>query len=151
MRTLKSSENECLVRTNLKVNSCYFFSKFFSVLSFFFFFFFSVGTSEVLEFRLTLVKDIGGDTEIQVFSFPMNRFTVWQSSQEKENHHLASLSPPRQSRSWERVKCYPVNRTSVHQLLSQLLKHLARLCKGYTSFNFEPIFVLQNCSSFHLM
>ena len=73
LRTLKSTGNWCLVSTNLKVDACY--SPFNS-------FKFSFGISEILEFRLILARDVGGDTEMQAFSFPMSRLNSWQSSQE---------------------------------------------------------------------
>ena len=129
----------------LKVNACYCFSTMFNC-----------GDTDIMEkpqysppflfFSFLLVflehwnsvnfsKKLKWKCRVQVFSFPMNRLTLWQSSQEGKNHHLASLNPSRLSLSWGREKHFPVNGTAAHHLLSQFLKHLAGLCKGYISLN----------------
>ena len=93
LRTLKPTGNWCIVRTNLGVDACYSFSDSFlfptGVFLFPFIYFliyvFICTLSGVLDFELTLVIGIVGDTGVQVLSlssehaFPVAKFTKWST------------------------------------------------------------------------
>lgn len=109
----------------------------------FFLFFFFVVFLESWNLGLILSIGIAGHTEIQVFSLPYEYTFSVAKFTKGENCHMVSLSSSRPSPSWGKGKGHPWNRTAA---LSLFLKHLARFLKGYTSFNFEPTVILQNCS-----